>query len=83
LQSQYGINNIDALTFVAFSVVKSKKSFDFHLASSNISSSTCKSEILGLFVKLTGSSNKKFAATIGNDAFLLAQILTSHFNHFE
>jgi hypothetical protein len=83
LHNQYGIKSIDVLIFVAFSIVKSKKSLDFSLASWKISSNTCKSRISGLFVKCTGSSSKKFAATIGNVAFLLAQIFTSHFNHFE
>jgi hypothetical protein len=83
LHNPYGMRSIDVLILVAFSIVKSKKSFDFSLASWKISSNTCKSNISGLLVKCTGSSSRKFAATIGNVAFLLAQIFTSHLNHFE
>gem|GEM_PF-1652970 len=77
--SPNGISKIDALNFFAKSSVRSKKSFDFSIADfANVSIDTT-SLIFGLFKSSIALSIHKLAATIGNAAFLLHEITTSHF----
>lgn len=72
-----GMSKIDALNFFAKSSVRSKKSFDFAIADFANVSIEAMSLMFGLLTSSTALFTQRFAATIGNAAFLLHEIVTS------